>query len=139
MGSSLTGNTMLRLFFIFSISLFFVSLFTQCTTKSQEVENDLLKLAQMINRQCPIKTDEIMRLDSCVVMGKELRCLYTITNDSAFNIQLFEEIGIPNIKDKLKTNPSLDFFRENQIKLKYEYRNRNSEPLYSFDIQPSEY
>lgn len=114
-------------------------LFTQCTSKEQDAEYKLQKLVHSINMQCPIHTDSIMQLDSCVVNGQNMTYLYTVANEELFDVELFEEIGVPTIKDRIKNNPDLDYFRKYDANLYYEYRNEDNKLIYKFAILNTEY
>lgn len=120
--------TKLTLFgFVLMLSLTFV----QCGSKNNtELEKALETLVKTINKQCPIRVDSIMQLDSCVAKEKELTFYYTVTEDGIFDAEIFDEIAVPTIKDNLKNNSQLDFFRKHNVSMKYIYSDNNRNKLY---------
>lgn len=120
--------------FVLMMSLTFI----QCNSKDKEVEKALQVVVDAMNKQCPIQVDAITRLDKCEAKGKELTYFYTITDDSAFDVKTFEEIGVPAIKETLKTNPQMDTFRQFDVTMIYVYNNKDGKELYKLKLNPSD-
>lgn len=122
-----------------SLVLFMAISFVQCSSKDKEVEEALKVVVEAINKQCPITVDHLTRLDKCEAKGKELTYFYTITDASMFDAKQFEEIGVPAIKETLKTNPQINLFRQYKVTIKYKYSDKDGKELYSLNLNPSDY
>jgi len=119
--------------------LFLSIISTQCTSKDKEIEQALSSLVETVNRQCPITVDEIMYLDRCEAKGKELTNFYVVTDTSNFDVKQFEEIGVPSIKEMLKSNPQIDVYRKYEVVIKYRYQDESGKEFYSITLNPSDY
>lgn len=124
---------------VLSFVLFLSLTFIQCGSKDKEVEKALVTVVDAINKQCPITVDQITRLDKCEAKGKELTYYYTITDTSMFDAKQFEEIGVPTIKEALKSNPQVALFREYNVVIKYKYSDKDGKELYNLTVNPSDY
>lgn len=125
---------------LFSFVLILSLAFVQCSSKNKntELEKALGTLVKTINKQCPIKVDATMQLDSCTTKKRELTYYYTITEDDIFDAEIFEEIGVPAIKDNLKNNSQLDFFREHNVSIRYIYSDNAGKKLYDLFLNTND-
>ncbi|MFR9164926.1 MAG: hypothetical protein ACLVKO_01395 [Dysgonomonas sp.] len=120
--------------------LFISLLFVQCNSKDKATDKMLAETVKMMNERCPMNVDALTRLDSCASeKGKKIKYYYTILNDSLFDVEQFKEIGVPNIKETLKTNPQMEIFRQNDVSITYQYSSLNGKVLYSLELAPSDY
>ena len=119
--------------FALLLMLFFVG----CGSKNKDVDNieeSLKSLVEIANKQYPTMLDSTMRIDSSAVKGRTITYFCTMTEDDIFDAEILEEIGVPTIKENLKNNSELDFFRENNLSIQYIYFDNAGKKLYDFTL-----
>jgi len=114
--------------------------FIQCGGKDKIVEKALQMTSEQLNKQCPMMIDAITRLDNTAVFpGKVLMYNYTIIDTSNFNEDQMKEVGIPFIKNTVKTNPQMEELRKLEVTFKYQYKDNEGKVILSFDVTPNDY
>lgn len=124
-----------------SISIAIITFFTQC---GRTVDSELKKTAEYANKQLPRLTDEWTRLDSCAAIpGETYRFYHTmvqLTDSTALDTISFKKEFTPVIIDKIiKVDPSMKFFRENNVTLQYQYADASGNYRCRISISPDQY
>lgn len=127
-------------------------MFVQCNSKkkdkdsetevaeSAEAETHFKDLVKNINSQCPIKADEITRLDSVAYHADRVyQYYYTISDKSQFDIEGWKTVGIKSIKQRYKTDPAMKEFLMYDVTVRYQYADKNGDVFFTFDITPDDY
>lgn len=100
--------------------------------------NKLKKIALELNRRGPQLVDAETRLDSTTAAGDTLRYHYTLVNrtskDTAVNLVRAKEYITKQAQTNFDTNAQMSDLRAMKAKLKYEYKDKNGQPLFNFTI-----
>ncbi|AWA28890.1 hypothetical protein HYN48_01635 [Flavobacterium magnum] len=94
---------------------------------------------ESVNKKCPMKIDEMTRLDSVTLSEKTVNYHYVILK---LKDSLPQDMSpaMTEIKakaqDNLDQNPKMGVIRNNQFSLKYIYKDKVGEPLFDFTLQP---
>lgn len=102
----------------------------------------LMQTASEINKSCPIMVDNATRLDNTIVLPNDIfQYNYTITayEKDSLNVDQLKKEMEPSILNNVKTNPDLKVFRDNDITMKYYYKDKNGVYLFTISITPSKY
>lgn len=102
----------------------------------------MLEAASELNQSCPMMVDEETRLDNANVMGDDtFQYNYTLVNleHSSVNISEMENFLEPMIVNLVRTNPDLEIYRENNITMAYNYKDRNGQFLLRILVTPDKY
>lgn len=134
---------MKRLLSIFSlISLACLVVFGGCSSKNKKLNHKLNEMASSLNGSTPVMLDRFTRFDSAsVTMDNEFCYYYTILNttnaDSLFN-ELKQSIS-ENIRSQVASSPDLRIFRDNDVTLRYFYRDSLQNIVHDITITPAQY
>ena len=109
--------------------------------KKDDVYSILKEEAIKINKQTPIKLDEETTLDSAVARGeKSFDYYYTlIYKADSVNKDTVAKYVKPTIIARLKSNPEMDYFRDNDVTLYYHYLGYDGLPAATLKITPELY
>ena len=134
---------MKRLLLLFSlISLpYFISFFF-FTSKNRELNHQLNEMASNLNGSTPVMLDRFTRFDSAsVTKDNEFCYYYTILNttnaDSLFS-ELKQTIS-ENIRSQVASSPDLRIFRDNDVTLRYFYRDSLQNVVHDITVTPAQY
>ncbi|MDR2955072.1 MAG: hypothetical protein LBV43_08320 [Prevotella sp.] len=118
--------------------LFTMLTFSQC---AGNIDDQLKKIAQEANAQCPKMLDQWTRLDSCAVYpGKKYTYYHSVINDAKItDTTLFKTNLKPQIISIVRTNPDMKFFRDNDVTLNYRYNDEKGNYIFSITATPEEY
>jgi hypothetical protein len=134
---------MKRLLLLFSlISLPYFISFWGCTSKNRELNRQLNEMASNLNSSTPVMLDRFTRFDSAsVTKDNEFCYYYTILNttnaDSLFS-ELKQTIS-ENIRSQVASSPDLRIFRDNDVTLRYFYRDSLQNVVHDITITPAQY
>jgi hypothetical protein len=111
-------------------------------TAPRTLDDELVKMANEVNKHAPIILDSLTRLDNVMALpGHRLQYNYTITNinrdqiDTNVLIQSTKESFV----EKVKNNPKAEYFRQNKVLLLAEYKDRYGAYLCHVLLTPNEY
>ncbi|MFI8378813.1 hypothetical protein [Leeuwenhoekiella sp. NPDC079379] len=106
-----------------------------------DVDHVLEEETIKINKQTPIKLDKETTLDSAVVSGeKSFNYYYTlIYKADAVNKDTVVKYVKPTIIARLKSNPEMDYFRNNDVIIYYHYLGYDGLPAVTLKITPDLY
>lgn len=105
------------------------------------VDAELKQIAKEMNANCPMRIDADTRLDNSMALGdKVLQYNYTLVNivkeDPAFNTESVKKLATAHAKERLNANPIMKEYSEQDILLKYYYKDKNGNYLFDFVIKP---
>ena len=134
---------MKRLLLLFSlISLACLIAFWGCASKNKELNHKLNEMASNLNGSTPVMLDRFTRFDSAsVTKNNEFCYYYTILNttnaDSLFK-ELKQSIS-ENIRSQVASSPDLRIFRDNDVTLRYFYRDSLQNVVHDITVTPAQY
>jgi hypothetical protein len=102
----------------------------------------LLSMASELNKNLPMAIDSGTRLDNVVALpNKTVLYNYTLVNLERVNIDTLEAKKIlePQIVNSNKTNPDMKYFRDNDVIMKYSYKDKEGYYVCSIVVMPEQY
>lgn len=109
---------------------------------ADEVNTEVVELVAKYNKNCPLKIQEGIRLDSVSLHGERVvQYNLTLTNvqkETAEVNVIQEEIG-KSLISTAKANPGLQVFRDNDYTLVYSYSDNKKAFLFNVKIIPDQY
>jgi len=129
---------------IVGICAFIISFFISQKIFNNEIDYDesLVKVSSEINKNCPITVDKDTRLDNTITLpGKVFQYNYTLLNieKQQINIDELEKFIRPNVVNNIRTSPDMKSFRDNDVNLSYNYKDKNGEFVLKINVKPSQY
>lgn len=130
---------------IYAIAIFtLVSIgLTSCVEKKQTTfDKQMLQITSELNKFCPIMVDAETQLDNVVALSKNtLQYNYTLLSAerASVDISVLENYMQPIILNIIKTNPDLKIFRDNDVIMAYNYRDKNGKHLFKLTFKPENY
>lgn len=124
------------------ITIVFVSAFFFGCSNNSKFDKAMMTAASELNKSCPIMVDQETRLDNTVALpGNSFQYNYTLINltKADINIEEFTAYMEPQITNNVKTNPDLKAYRDNQVTMKYYYKDKNGEFLVQYSVTPKDY
>ena len=105
------------------------------------IESQLLKMTNEINKRCPFMVDSETRLDNTGAYRKNIYYYYTLIN------QNIEEVDVkyliykvkPRLLNSIETNPDMKFLRDHKVTFIYKYRDKSGINIVSFKFTPQDY
>ena len=102
-------------------------------------DKELKKIAIEINKSTPTMVDKDTRLDNASVFENTLQYNYTLLNvtknDAGIDLDGAKKFITKNAQDNLDNRPEMKSYRENNISLKYNYKDKNGKNLFNFTIK----
>jgi len=111
-------------------------------SKGSNPYNKLIHTSKEINEKGAVTIDQDTRLDSTSVIEDPLTLVYyytavTVDKDSqSIDVKNAKKILGKQTRENLDTNPEMNDFRNNNISLKYAYRDKKGKYLFDFTIKP---
>jgi len=115
---------------------------TFITFRTPSFDKELMKIANEMNKSCPMMMDSETQLDNVVVLPpKALQYNYTLINMAQESIDTVEMRGYlePNIINIVRTDPQMQFFRDNKITINYHYRDKMGNYVLTISVIPKQY
>lgn len=108
----------------------------------KDIGDQLQEVSTEMNKSLPMNVDEETRLDGTIFIApKTMQYNYTALSTNADSLSLDREDLINNLQSNtqnlLDTSPAMKLFRENDVTLKYNYKDKNGKPLIHFSINPT--
>ena len=105
------------------------------------INDELVKAANEINKHAPIILDSLTRFDNVnALKGNVFQYNYTIQLEkSKIDSAELMKIGRENMVDNLKKNPKAKYFKENNVTIQSTYSDKNGIPICTISILPKEY
>jgi len=123
----------------FGVSYFAVQ---QLFFKAPSIDKVLMNTASEINKNCPAMVDEYTRLDNAIALPNgTFEYNYTIINHvkTEINLDTAKKYIEPVLLNRVKTDPDLKFFRDRDVSLIYNYRDKNGVFVVKYSITPDRY
>ena len=115
-------------------------LFTQCTSGSDKLHQQLKSEVDALNKQCPQAVSTTLRIDSCVLLkNNDMQYYYTYTDTAAFDTLQFEDEIVATAKELTKNDPGMADIRDNGLTNEYIYRDLEGNTIYRFKVTPQDY
>lgn len=110
-------------------------------TFSKDKYEKLVEVADKTNEQCPMMIDADTRIDSTTAVKEPLGVVYyytvvTVDKDS-IDIAQTHQFLKENSQQNLDTMKGMKPFRDENVSLRYHYRDRNGNPFIDFTILPT--
>ncbi|QED37601.1 zinc ribbon domain-containing protein [Antarcticibacterium arcticum] len=105
-------------------------------------DTTMSKIADEINKQCPMMVDADTRLDNALVLpGNVFQYNYTVMNAELENIdvQAFKTYLEPIITNAVSTDPQMQFQRDYKTTMNYNYKDKNGRHLFLISVTPDKY
>jgi hypothetical protein len=128
------------LFFV--ISFFVMFYVAQSLFKKPSIDVVMMEVASELNRACPIMVDKDTRFDNAISLPKKVfQYNYTLINleKTTVDVEEIREFLLPNIINTIKTNPDMKFTRDNDLIVKYYYKDKNGDYLLTVTVNPEDY
>jgi len=123
------------------ISLLLILLFSQCNN-SGNINNELAQIAKDISQKCPQMIDSETRLDGIdFKLPDTLMYNYTLINLLSQNMDTaeFRRALMPGLLSTIRVSSEMKKLRDNNIVICYNYKDKNSQPIYFLKITPNNY
>lgn len=105
-------------------------------------DSQLVAVASEINKKCPMTIDAETRLDTTVALpGNKFQYMYTLVNfkKDQIDVDTLKKTMRPSILNTIKTNPDLKTFRDNNVTMIYNYRDKNGVTVMQLEYMSSDY
>ena len=102
----------------------------------------MMKMANEINKSCPIMIDSETRLDNTMTLPpKVFQYNYTLVNieKETVDIIALKDYLEPNITNFVRTNPDMKVQRENKATINYYYQDKDRNYLFTISVKPEQY
>ncbi|MEO6902126.1 MAG: hypothetical protein ABI315_03150 [Bacteroidia bacterium] len=102
----------------------------------------MMKIANEINKSCPVMVDSITRLDNAVALpGNVFQYNYTGINmvKESVDIEAMKNYLEPTTINFVKTNPDMQMVRDNKVTVNYYYKDKKGVYLFTISVTPEKY
>ncbi len=127
---------------VLGIVLFLVLYYASFQFFSPTYDEALGKMADDMNKICPMMVDADTRLDDVGILpGNIIQYNYTLINMDQARVNTLDLRNSmePFITNAVKTDPDMQFQRDNKTTLNYHYRDKNGSYLFLLSITPDKY
>ena len=110
-------------------------------TSDENIQAQLLKMTNEINKRCPFMMDSETRLDKTGTYRNSIYYYCTLINYSIGEVDvkyLIYKVK-PALLNRIKTNPDMKFMRDNKVTFIYNYRDKSGIQIVSFKFTPQDY
>ncbi len=114
----------------------------QVLFKPPTFDKQMMQIASELNKSCPIMVDAETQLDNAVALpDNTFQYNYTLVSmeRATLDISELENYLQPIILNNIKTNPDLKTFRDNDVIMAYNYKDKNGEHLFKLTFKPENY
>lgn len=114
----------------------------QVLFKPPTFDKQMMQIASELNKSCPIMVDAETQLDNAVALtDNTFQYNYTLVSmeRATLDISELENYLQPIILNNIKTNPDLKTFRDNDVIMAYDYKDKNGEHLFKLTFKPENY
>ncbi|MBN2350086.1 MAG: hypothetical protein JXJ22_14695 [Bacteroidales bacterium] len=115
---------------------------TQLIKKTSSFEKSMNKAASELSEKCPIMVDRQTRLDNVIVMPENtLQYKYALVNwlNDSIDVQTFEKNMKTILLNHVKTSPDLKMYRDNNVTMEYNYRDKQGVFVLKISITSDQY
>lgn len=114
----------------------------QVLFKPPTFDKQMMQIASELNKSCPIMVDAETQIDNAVALtDNTFQYNYTLVSmeRATLDISELENYLQPIILNNIKTNPDLKTFRDNDVIMAYNYKDKNGEHLFKLTFKPENY
>lgn len=107
-----------------------------------DVDKELTKVANEINKTCPITVDHDVVLNNTMALpNKTLQYNYTLVNfeKAEVNLDTVKKYVFPRILENVKTSPEMKELRDHKVTFNYNYTDKNGVFVVKKVISPDMY
>ena len=110
-------------------------------TSDVNIEAQLIKMTNEINKKCPLMMDSEIRLDNAGAYRKNIYYYCTFINCSISEVDVKYLIYKlkPALLNDIKTKPDMKFLRDHKVNIIYNYRDKSGIHIVSFKFTPKDY
>lgn len=135
---SIGGITVIIFFFFFIQRI----ILHKAMSESMVLNVVLVEAAKNVNKTCPFMIDQETRLDNVTVLPDNILqynySFMTINRETADLEELKNNLQ-KNLTNNIRTNPDMQFYRDNEISFNYSYRDAAMNHLFTISITPEMY
>lgn len=129
---------------IVGLAAFFIAYFAvqQVFFKPATFDKQMMQISSELNKSCPIRVDAETQLDNAVALpDNTFQYNYTLVGMERATVDIpeLENYLQPLILNTIKTNPDLRIFRENDVTMVYNYKDKKGEHLFKLTFKPENY
>ncbi|WP_268225387.1 hypothetical protein [Sinomicrobium oceani] len=109
---------------------------------NHNTDAELIEIVKEMNKQTPMRVDEMTRLDSVAASGSSgIVYYYTLpdTEISEINADTINKYVRPVILDNVKNNPGLEPLRKKKVTMDYRYYDKKGEFIEEVSVHPDLY
>ena len=102
----------------------------------------MIEYANKINKTCPSKVDEDIRLDNTMALpNNKFKYNYTLINLVKQNIDSNEikDLLEPTLINNIKSSPDFKIFRDNKTTLTFNFKDKNGQYVLEINVTPKNY
>jgi hypothetical protein len=102
----------------------------------------MIEYANKINKTCPSKVDEDIRLDNTMALpNNKFKYNYTLINLEKQNIDSNEikDLLEPTLINNIKSSPDFKIFRDNKTTLTFNFKDKNGQYVLEINVTPKNY
>ena len=102
----------------------------------------MMAAASELNKSCPMMVDQDTRLDNAIALPENVfQYNYTLVNltKDELDLEKFTAYMEPQITNNVKPNPDLKIYKDNQVTMKYYYKDKNGEFVAKFEVANKDY
>lgn len=130
--------------FLVGVLVFFIVSMTiqQLFLETPAYDKVIMHTASELNKTCPIMVDSETRLDNALALpNKIFQYNYTLVNLDRLDIDTIEvkKNLEPSVTNHIRTNPDMKYYRDNKITMRYYYKDKNGNYVFSFSVTPEQY
>ena|SRR5688572_23902767 len=110
--------------------------------KPATFDKAMMEAASELNKSCPLMVDQDTRLDNAAAMpGNVFQYNYTLVNYDQSEIvpDTLKKYLEPGIINTIRTNPDMKIYRDNNVTIAYQYKDKNGVFLLKILVKPDQY
>lgn len=133
----------LKTFIGFVIGFIVMFFITQSFFKpSMNIDKEIVKSVNEINKVCPIRVDEYMTLDNVMALpNKTIQYNYSLVEieKAEVNLDTVKKYVFGSVLENIKTNPDMQLQRENNVTFNYYYKDKKGAFVTKYIVTPEMY
>ncbi len=111
-------------------------------SEKDKIDFDLIQAADEVKNLCPVMLDEETQLISAEALpDNEFQYSYVLVKavKKEINVKETKKRLEPLVKQRLKTTPGLELFKDKKVTMLYSYKDKNGEFLFTLKFKPKDY
>ena len=108
----------------------------------KDIGDELQKVSTEMNKTLPMKVDDDTRLDNTqFIAPRTIQYNYTVvaldSDSMTMDLDGLKKFAMEQTQKQLDTAPEMKLFRENDVTMKYNYKDKKGKYLLDFSISPT--